>query len=183
MMYWSLQRVFCNISNVLPVLPVPLGFDENAMPLPIGTCLPPLDGATDWLDESVAADALQGCPTLVQFWAISCPICKINMPRLLRFLETYRHERLQLLSVHRPRMESDMDVEKVRASASELSLTGPCAIDNAHTIGDLFQTGGVSPCYFLFDAGGRLRSRATGNLGLKIAENSLKRLLAPAPAD
>ena len=153
------------------------------MPLPIGICLPPLGGATDWLDVPVATDALQGRPTLVQFWAVSCPICKINMPNVLSFLDTYQAEGLQILSVHRPCMESDMDVEKVRAAASELALTGPCAIDNAHTIGDLFQTGGIWPCYFLFDAGGKLRSRVAGNLGLKMAENSLKRLLAPEPAE
>jgi len=151
------------------------------MPLPIGTCLPSLSGATEWLDEPIALNALQGRPTLVQFWAVSCPICKINMPSLLAFLETYQEAGLQLLSVHRPRMESDMDVAKVRAVADELALTGPCAIDNAHTLGDLFQTGGVSPCYFLFDAEGKLRSRAAGGLGLKMAENSLKRMLVPEP--
>ena len=148
------------------------------MPLPIGTSLPPLDGATEWLDGRVASDALQGRPTLVQFWAVSCPICKINMPGVLSFLETYSRRGLQLVSVHMPRGEFDMDVEKVRAAAEELQLIGPCAIDNAHTVGDLFQTGGVWPCYFFFDADGKLRSRAAGQLGLKMAENSLKRLLA-----
>ena len=153
------------------------------MPLPIGTCLPTLDGATDWLDQPVAAETLPGRPTLVQFWAVSCPVCKINMPDVLRFLQTYEHEGLQLLSVHRPRMESDMDIAQVRAAAEELALVGPCALDNAHTVGDLFQTGTVWPCYFLFDAKGRLRSRAAGQLGLKMAENSLKRLLAPEPSE
>ena len=153
------------------------------MPLPIGTYLPPLDGATDWLDAPVAINDLQGRPTLVQFWAVSCPICKINMPSLLSLLKIYKSDGLQLLSVHMPRMDADIDVEKVRAAVSELALTGPCAIDNEHTIGDLFQTGGLWPCYFLFDAGGRLRSRAAGQLGLKMAENSLKRLLAPELAD
>lgn len=70
-----------------------------------------------------------------------------------------------------------MDVEKVRAAMEEMGLTGPCAIDNDHTLGDRFQTGGVWPCYFLFDAEGKLRSRAAGALGLKMAENSLKRML------
>ena len=153
------------------------------MPLPIGTCLPPLNGATEWLDVAIDTSALQGRPTLVQFWAVSCPICKINMPSLLDFLETYQEDGLQLLSVHMPRMDSDMDVQKVRTAADELALTGPCAIDNAHTIGDLFQTGGGWPCYFLFDASGKLRSRAVGQLGLKMAENSLKRMLAPEPAN
>jgi len=71
----------------------------------------------------------------------------------------------------------------VREAAAEMGLTGPCAIDNAHAIGDHFQTGGVWPCYFLFDAEGRLRSRAAGALGLKMAENSLKRLFAVGEPD
>lgn len=148
------------------------------MPLPIGTVMPSLEGLTDWINGSDKDLIAQSQPILVQFWAVSCPICKINMPSLLRFLETYSDEGLQLLSVHMPRMKSDMDVEKVRAAAEELSLTGPSAVDNAHTVGDLFQTGGVWPCYFLFDAQGKLRSRAAGQLGLKMAENSLKRMLA-----
>ena len=73
-----------------------------------------------------------------------------------------------------------MDVEKVRAVVKEMGLTGPCAIDNTHVLGDRFQTGAVWPCYFLFDAEGRLRSRAAGALGLKMAENSLKRMLGAA---
>ena len=76
-----------------------------------------------------------------------------------------------------PRMEADMDVEKVKAAMEEMGLMGPCAIDNDHAIGDRFQTGGMWPCYFLFDAEGKLRSRAAGVLGLKMAENSLKRLM------
>jgi len=114
---------------------------------------------------------------IVQFWATSCPICKINMPKLQQFLETYQSCGLGLISVHMPRMEADLDVVRVRAAVSEAGLTGPCAIDNDHLLGDRFQTGGVWPCYFLFDTQGRLRSRASGTLGIKMAENSLKRLL------
>jgi thiol-disulfide isomerase/thioredoxin len=148
------------------------------MALLVGTLLPALDGATQWLTAEAGAGDFAGCPVFVQFWAISCPICKMNMPTLQQFLETYRAHGLRLLSVHMPRMEEDMDVERVRAAAQELGLTGPCAIDNRHALGDRFQTGGVWPCYLLFDAEGKLRSRAAGALGLKMAENSLKRLLA-----
>lgn len=151
------------------------------MPLPIASPLPSFEGATDWLDEPFAPIAIRPRPLLVQFWAVSCPICKLNMSSVLSLLDTYRDQRLELVSVHRPRMESDTDVEKVRAAAQDLHLTGPCAIDNDHTLGDLFQTGGVWPCYFFFDAEGKLRSRAAGQLGLKMAENSLKRLLATEP--
>lgn len=114
----------------------------------------------------------------MQFWAVSCPICKVNVPRLLEFLDTYKGSGLCLISVHMPRMEADMDTAEVRQAMTDMKLAGPCAIDNAHTVGERYQTGGVWPCYFFFDADGRLRSRAAGALGLKMAEKSLARLLS-----
>jgi len=150
------------------------------MPLSIGTSMPALVEATEWIGNSVGADDLVGQPTLVQFWAVSCPICKLNMPRLQQLEQTYSAHGLRLVSIHMPRMEADMDTAKVQEAMTEMGLTGPCAIDNAHTLGDRFQTGGVWPCYFLFDAQGKLRSRAAGALGLKMAENSLRRMLGAA---
>ncbi len=150
------------------------------MTLAIGALLPSFADAIHWLTPMEVKPHEK--PMLVQFWAISCPVCKINMPQLQEFLDTYREQGLHLISVHMPRMEADMDVEKVKAAVEELGLTGPCAIDNDHTLGDRFQTGGVWPCYFLFDAEGKLRSRAAGKLGIKMAENSLKRLLELEPA-
>jgi hypothetical protein len=149
------------------------------MPLPIGTSLPPLDGATEWLAGDIATIARQHSPLLVQFWSLSCPACKANVPGVLRCLDTYQSHGLCLLSIHMPRGPWDMDAEKVQAAAAELGLTGPSALDNEHTLGKLFQTGNVWPSYFLFDAQGRLRSRAAGALGLKMAENSLRRMLEP----
>lgn len=147
------------------------------MPLSVGTQNPFYKATTQWLDTSTDKNYWFGYPYIVQFWAISCPICKINMPRLQQLVSTYREQDLQLVSVHMPRSQADTDVEKVKAAVEELGLTGPCAIDNNHALGDLFQTGGVWPCYFLFDAEGKLRSRAAGALGIKMAENSLKRML------
>lgn len=153
------------------------------MSLPIGTPMPSLADATEWLNGEAISNIHQGQSIVVQFWAISCPICKMNIPALQNFEETYAVHGLRLVSVHMPRMEADTDVAKVQAAMEEMGLTGPCAIDNAHALGDRFQTGGVWPCYFLFDAEGRLRSRAAGVLGLKMAENSLKRMLGVTDAD
>ncbi len=147
------------------------------MALPIGSHFPKIDSATEWLGQDLMSDDLPCTPTIVQFWAISCPLCKINMPKIRQFLEDHQKYGLRLVSVHMPRMEADLDVAKVRAVASEIGLTGPCAVDNDHTLGERFQTGGIWPYYFLFDAEGKLRSRASGALGIKMAENSLKRLL------
>lgn len=147
------------------------------MPLMTGCILPSLADATEWINGYVASDNLLGSPCIIQFWAISCPICKINLPYLQHFLKEFQDSGLQIVSVHMPRMEADLALDKVKATVKELGLNGPCAIDNNHSIGDRFETGGIWPSYFLFDAEGKLRSRAAGVVGIKMAENSLKRLL------
>lgn len=139
--------------------------------------MPSLEGATEWLNSSLVLDNLCGHATLVQFRAISCPICKTNVPGLQQLTQVYAAHGLHLVSVHMPRREADMDVAKVKAFIAEVGLSSPCAIDNDHAIGDRFQTGNVWPAYLLFDANGKLRSRAAGTLGLKMAENSLRRML------
>lgn len=147
------------------------------MSLSIGEQMPSLDGVGDWLNEHPETTAHQQSPVLIQFWAMSCPVCKINLPILQGFVQTYQVSDLKLISVHMPRMEEDTDVAMVESIVRELGLTGPCAIDNQHVLGDRFQTGGSWPYYFLFDADGKLRSRAAGTVGIKMAENSLRRLL------
>ena len=147
------------------------------MSLSIGEQMPSLDGVGDWLNGIPENIQHPGSPIFIQFWAMSCPVCKINLPTLQGFVQTYQASKLKLISVHMPRMEEDTDVEKVEAVVKELGLTGPCAIDNQHVLGGRFQTGGSWPYYFLFDADGKLRSRAAGLTGIKMAENSLKRLL------
>lgn len=146
-------------------------------PLPIGSPIPSLAGATEWINVVSQPNTFNGHPLFVQFWAISCPICKMNMPAVREFRRTYAPQGLGLVSVHMPRMEADMNIENVRLVMDELEMDEPCAIDNAHAIGTRFQTNGAWPYYFFFDAAGHLRSRAAGALGLKMAENSLKRLL------
>lgn len=146
------------------------------MTLITDTLIPSLDGATEWIQEPIAQSSLLGQLTLVHFWAVSCPTCKSNLPELQRLVETHAQHGLRAVSIHMPRFEADTDVERVVAAVKELELTGPCAIDNQHTLGNRF---GVAawPSYFLFDRECKLRSRAAGQLGIKMAANSLARLI------
>ncbi len=117
-------------------------------------------------------------PLLVQFWAMSCPVCKFNMPQVQRIRDEYAPHGLQLISIHMPRGEFDLDIERVRQAMQEMNMTEPCAIDNDHVIGDRFDTGGMWPYYFLFDAQHKLRCKAAGPTGLKMVESALKRMIA-----
>lgn len=142
-----------------------------------GDAMPPLTGATEWINSSVGPQDLVGYPVLIQFWAISCPVCKMNIPALQHWQEVYGPQGLRLVSVHMPRCEADTDVEAIKRAVEEYDITGPCAVDNQHSIGESFQTGGMWPYYFLFDRQGKMRLRAAGPVGLRLAENALKRML------
>ncbi|HXG24455.1 MAG TPA: TlpA disulfide reductase family protein [Chthonomonadales bacterium] len=144
------------------------------MPLRIGTPLPDLSGATAWINGEPDPGQFVGKPVLVHFWAVSCHICHENMPTLRAWQERYASQGLQLVGVHMPRQESDLEIARVQEDVARLKITEPCAIDNAHAIAEAFQNEYV-PAYFLFDREGKMRSRAAGYAGLAMLEGALKR--------
>jgi thiol-disulfide isomerase/thioredoxin len=149
------------------------------MPMRIGTPLPALDGATEWIngDQDTAHHAMQDRVTLIHFWAVSCGICKENLPRLQEWREKY-NDNLTLVAVHMPRYPADQDLTAVQDVISKHSLIEPCAIDNLHKLRDAFQNDqGYVPAYYLFDREKKLRSFAAGERGLSMVAAALGRLL------
>src|SRR6266513_6365842 len=102
------------------------------MAMKIGTQMPALDGATEWLGATQAHAEREavGHPTLVHFWSVSCGTCKENLPRVAQWREELKNEGLRVIAVHMPRYEADTDVEAVRGAIAEHNITEVCAIDN-----------------------------------------------------
>ena len=151
------------------------------MPMRIGTEMPSLEGATEWLNATGAhaAHEAQGHPTLVHFWSVSCGICKDNLPRVAEWRDERAADGLRVIAIHMPRYEADTDTEKVREAVALYQITEPCAVDNEHRLRDAFQNEhGYVPAYYLFDRAGRLRGFAAGEHGLKVISTALERVLA-----
>lgn len=144
------------------------------MPLRLGSPMPALSGATEWLNGEPAQADLRGAPVLVHFWAVSCHICHENMPTLRKWRDEYGPRGLKLVGIHMPRQEDDMDVAKVREEVKAMDVTEPCAVDNTHAMADAFQNKFMS-AYFLFDREGNLKARTAGDAGLAMLESSLAR--------
>jgi thiol-disulfide isomerase/thioredoxin len=150
------------------------------MPMRIGTEMPSLEGATEWLNATGAraAHEVKGQPTLVHFWSVSCGICKDNLPRVARWRDERGVDGLRVVAVHMPRYEADTDAELVRDAVTEHNITEPCAVDNEHKLRDAFQNDqGYVPAYYLFDAEGKLRSFAAGERGFTMIAAALERLM------
>ena len=150
------------------------------MAMRIGTEIPSLQGATNWLTGSAteALDEAKGHPTLVHFWSLSCGICKENLPRVAEWRDEKKELGLRVIAVHMPRFPADTDIDAVRAAAAQYDIVEPCAIDNEHKLRDAFQNDhGYVPAYYLFDANGKLKGFAAGERGLSLIAPTIERVL------
>jgi thiol-disulfide isomerase/thioredoxin len=150
------------------------------MPMRIGTTMPALEGATEWINGSAEQSLAGGHagPTLVHFWSVSCGMCKENLPRVAEWREKYREQGLRVIAVHMPRYPADMELGAVRDAITTYDISEPCAIDNQHKLRDAFlNEQGFVPAYYLFDTENKLKGFAAGERGIDLIAPSLTRLL------
>ena len=151
----------------------------------IGDAIPTFEGATEWLNAlaETADDYVKGSPTLVYFWATSCGICKENMPKLQELKNKYRAQGLKTVAIHLPRYEADTNLETVKETVAKFNIDDVCAIDNQHKLKDAFlNEQGWVPVYYLFDAEGKLKSRAAGEYGIGVLSGALEKMFAAQTA-
>ncbi len=150
------------------------------MSMRIGDEIPKFEGATAWLNgtqEIADSFSMEGSPTLVHFWAVSCGICKDKMPKLNELKSKYEANGLKTVAIHMPRYEADSDLNGVQEAISEHGISEVCAIDNEHKLKDAFKNEqGWVPVYYLFDAEGKLKSRAAGEFGVGILKTALEKM-------
>ncbi|MDX8364886.1 TlpA disulfide reductase family protein [Cytobacillus sp. IB215665] len=138
--------------------------------------MPELTGATAWLNGEVTKDQLVGDkPTLIHYWSVSCGLCKEAMPQINEFRDEYK-DKLNVVAVHMPRSEKDLDIEKVKEVALEHDISQPLFVDNDHKLTDAFENQYV-PAYYVFDKEGKLRHFQAGGSGMKMLTKRVNRVL------
>lgn len=138
--------------------------------------MPELSGATEWLNGEVTKDQLIGDkPTLIHFWSISCHLCKEAMSNVNEFRDQYK-DRLNVIAVHMPRSEKDLDLDEIKTVAAEHDITQPIFIDGDLKLNEAFENQYV-PAYYLFDKTGVLRHFQAGGSGMKMLEKRVNRVL------
>lgn len=138
--------------------------------------MPDLTGATSWINGEVTKSQLIGTkPTLIHFWSVSCGLCKEAMPEVNNFRDQYKKD-LNVIAVHMPRSEKDMDLKEIKKIAAEHDITQPIFVDNDMTLTDAFDNQYV-PAYYVFDKEGQLRHFQAGGSGMKMLEKRVNRVL------
>ncbi|MER2059468.1 MAG: redoxin domain-containing protein, partial [Niallia sp.] len=138
--------------------------------------MPELTGATAWLNkEQSKADLIGDKPTLIHFWSVSCYFCKRAMSELNQY-RYYYQEKLNIISVHVPRSEHDLDIELVKKTAVDYKLTHSIYVDHEFQLAKAFSNEYV-PSYYLFDQNGKLRYYQAGGTNLKMLDTRISRVL------
>lgn len=141
--------------------------------------MPELTGATAWLNGEISKKDLIGeKPALIHFWSISCHICKEAMPQVNDFRVRFE-DKLNVVAVHMPRSENDLNIEEIKHLAAEHGITQPIYVDSEHTLTDRFENQYV-PAYYVFDREGKLRHFQAGGSGMKMLEKRVLRVLEEA---
>ncbi|MCD7035482.1 TlpA family protein disulfide reductase [Metabacillus sp. GX 13764] len=138
--------------------------------------MPELEGAVEWLNgEKSKSDLIGEKPTLIHFWSVSCHMCKEAMPQVNQFRDDYK-DKLNVVAVHMPRSEDDLDIEDIKKTAEEHGITQPIFVDSKLKLNDTFENQYV-PAYYVFDKDGNLRHFQAGGSGMKMLEKRVNRVL------
>lgn len=138
--------------------------------------MPELTGETAWLNGQVSREDLIGeKPTLIHFWSISCHLCKEAMPQVNEFRDEFK-DRLNVVAVHMPRSENDLNLEEIKRVANEFNIVQPIFVDSEVKLTEKFENQYV-PAYYVFDKEGKLRHFQAGGSGMKMLTKRVNRVL------
>jgi len=150
--------------------------------LPVVGALPPLDGATEWLNSPpLTADGLRGHVVVIDFWTYSCINCLRALPYVKAWYEKYREQGLVVIGIHAPEFAFEKDLRNVRREVKSLGIAYPVAVDNDYALWRAFGNQ-YWPAHYFVDARGRIRHTHFGEGEYDESERVIQQLLAEAGA-
>ena len=155
-------------------------FATGAAPLPVEGELPPLAGATGWLNSPPLTPAeLRGKVAVVDFCTYTCINWLRQLPYVRAWAERYKDQGLVTIGVHTPEFSFEKDVDNVRRAVEEMRLDYPIAIDSDYGVWTAFDNQYWPALYFV-DAEGHIRHHHFGEGAYEESEMVIQRLLAEA---
>src|SRR5258705_8451523 len=101
--------------------------------------LPPLDGATGWLNsQPLTAADLRGKVVLIDFWTYTCINWLRTLPYVRAWAEKYKDKGLVVIGVHTPEFEFEKNLDNIRRAVKDMNVNYPVAVDSRHVIWEAF---------------------------------------------
>ena len=139
--------------------------------------MPPLDGATGWLNSEPPGPAeLRGHVVLVNFWTLTCINWLRQEPYVRAWSQAYRNDGLVVLGVHTPEFSFEQEIDRIRHATKERAIDYPVAVDSDYEIWNAFDNHYWPALYFV-DRNGVIRDDHFGEGRYEESERVLQRLL------
>jgi thiol-disulfide isomerase/thioredoxin len=120
----------------------------------VGSQAPPLQ-IKEWIGEAPPeGDLYRGKLTLLSFWAIWCPHCKRNIPKIERLLETYATKGVSVVGVTREK--EGQGVDKIKEFVDSHPMDYPTGVDDDGKTSQEMAVKSI-PCIVAVDSQGRIR--------------------------
>jgi peroxiredoxin len=126
--------------------------------------------------QKYALSDYQGKIVIVNFWAVWCPPCKVEIPELIELYNTYKDQGLMVFGIA---IDSGKD-EKIQEKAVELKINYPVINGDEYYIRKAF--GGIRavPTTFMINREGKFHKEAfVGYQKKEVLEEEIKSLLEP----
>jgi thiol-disulfide isomerase/thioredoxin len=141
------------------------------------THMPPLDGATAWLNsEPLEPAKLLGHVVLIDFWTLTCINWLRTEPYIRAWSRAYRDDGLVVIGVHTPEFSFEHDIDRVRRATEERTIDYPVAIDNGFEVWQAFDNHYWPALYFV-DRDGLIRDQHFGEGRYQQSERTIHDLL------
>jgi cytochrome c biogenesis protein CcdA/thiol-disulfide isomerase/thioredoxin len=147
---------------------------------PSEAMMPPLDGATAWINsEPLTAASLRGKVVVIDFWTYSCINCLRAIPYVRAWYEKYKDKGLVVIGVHTPEFAFERNTANVQRAVKDLKIGYPVAVDSDYAIWRAFDNN-YWPAHYFIDAQGRMRHHHYGEGEYDESERVIQKLLAEA---
>ena len=139
--------------------------------------MPPLDGATAWINsEPLDPVGLRGNVVLVNFWTLTCINWLRQEPYVRAWSQAYQDDGLVVIGVHTPEFSFEHEIDRVRQATKERAIEYPVALDNAYEVWSAFDNHYWPALYFV-DREGVIRDQHFGEGRYEESERVIQRLL------
>ena len=119
----------------------------------------PLFSAERLDGKTLSLAALRGHVVLLNFWAVACPPCRIEMPELESIHRRYAGRGLRVIGI----TEMDPSRDQAIRFVAEAGVTYPIVLDPGARIGELYALE-AHPTTIIIDSRGRVRYVNAGYL-------------------
>ena len=148
--------------------------------LPVEGMLPPLAGATAWLNSpALTPEGLRGKVVLVDFLTYTCINWQRSQPYVRAWAEKYKDHGLVVIGVHTPEFAFEKNMDNIVPELAAFRVDYPVAVDSDHAVWNAFGNR-YWPAIYIIDANGRIRFHHFGEGEYERTEMVIQQLLREA---